>query len=173
MAQSVELLLDEQADAAVRRQWRLLAEAGLPSEWRSAASQHRRPHLTLYAADAISPDAEAALPDLVADLELELQIGALTIFGPRHGRCILVRQVTASIDLLALQGRIGMVCGADPAGQFGAGRWSPHITLARRVQVAQLGPVVAALDWTADRPLSALVIGCRRWDGTRRTAWLL
>ncbi len=37
MAQSVELLLDERADAAVRRQWNLLAEAGLPSERRSGS----------------------------------------------------------------------------------------------------------------------------------------
>jgi|SRR6478752_9714885 2'-5' RNA ligase len=173
MAQSVELLLDERSDAALRRQWNLLAEAGLPSERRSGANEHHRPHVTLYAADAISSAAEAALPGLVADLELELQIGALTIFGPRRGRCILVRQVTASIDLLALQGGIATTCGADPAGQFGAGRWSPHVTLARRVPVGAVGAALTALDWTADRVVPAQVVGARRWDGTRKTSWLL
>ena len=173
MTQSVELLLDERAEAAVRRQWNLLAEAGLPSERRSGASEHHRPHVTLYAADAIPPEAEATLPGLVGDLELELRIGALTIFGPRHGQCILVRQVTASIDLLALQGRIAVACGADPAGQFGAGRWSPHVTLARRMAVEAVGAALTALGWTADRAVEARVLGCRRWDGTRKVAWLL
>jgi 2'-5' RNA ligase len=173
VTQSVELLVDEGAEAAVRRQWDLLAEAGLPSERRAGVSEHHRPHVTLFAADVVPDSAEGMLPALVADLELALQIGALTIFGPRRGRCILVRQVTASVSLLELQGRVAAACGADPVGQFGAGRWSPHVTLARRVPVGEVGAALTALDWTADRMLSAQVVGCRRWDGTRKVAWLL
>ena len=178
MAQSVELLLDAATEASVRHQWDLLADAGLPTERRSRAltapgSEHHRPHLTLYAADAVSETAEAALPELVADLDLELQLGALLIFWPRRGRAVLVRQVTPSIDLLRLQSQIAEVCAADPLGQFGPGRWSPHVTLARRVPVEQLGDVVAALDRTVDRALTARVRSCRRWDGERKTAWLI
>lgn len=176
MAQSVELLLDERADAAIRQQWELLADPGPASERRSdprSAQEHHRPHVTLYAADAIPESAEAALPELVAGLDLEVRIGALMLFGPRRGRVILVRQVTASVELLRLQARVAAACRADVRGQFGPGRWSPHVTLARRVQTDRLGEAVAALDRTADRPIAARVTVCRRWDGTSKTAWSL
>jgi 2'-5' RNA ligase len=173
VAQSVELLLDDRAEAALRRQWNLLAQAGLPSEWRPAGGEHHRPHVTLFAADAVPAEAELELPSIVARQELELQLGAVMIFGPRRGRCIVVRQVAASVALLELQARVAAACAADPHGQFGSGRWSPHVTLARRLRVDQVGPALTALDWTADRTISARVVGCRRWDGTRKTAWLL
>jgi 2'-5' RNA ligase len=173
VAQSVELLLDDHAEQAVRRQWSLLAEAGLPSEHRPSAAEHHRPHITLFAADSLPSEREPSLPGLVAGLDLTLQLGALMIFGPRHGRFILVRSVAASAELLALQARVADVCGEDPAGQFGPGRWSPHITLARRVFVDRTGDVLTALGRTADRPVMARITRCRRWDGTRKTAWLL
>lgn len=132
MAQSVELLLDERADAAVRRQWNLLTDAGLPSERRADPRppvDHHCPHITLYAGDALPADAEDRLAELVSGLRLELQLGAVTVFGPRRGRAILVRQVTPSVPLLQLQEQVAAVCGAEADGQFGAGRWAPHVTL--------------------------------------------
>lgn len=176
MAQSVELLLDEGAEAAVRRQWNLLTDAGLPSERRADPRppvDHHRPHITLFAGDALPADAEDRLAALVAGLRLELQLGAVMVFGPRRGRAILVRQVTPSVPLLRLQEQVAAVCGAAGDGQFGAGRWAPHVTLARRLPAGQVGDALLALDWTADRPVPAEVTACRRWDGTRKTAWLL
>jgi 2'-5' RNA ligase len=173
VAQSVELLLDERAEAAVRRQWDQLAEAGLPSERRSGTPEHHRPHLTLYAANAFAARVESALTDVAGDLDLQVQLGPLMIFGPRRGQFILVRSVTASAELLRLQARVAEVCHADPTGQFGPGRWSPHVTLARRVPVDRAGTVLAALDRTADRSVSTRITQCRRWDGRARTAWLL
>jgi 2'-5' RNA ligase len=173
VAQSVELLLDGRGEEAVRRQWTLLADAGLPSEHRPGAGEHHRPHITLFAADAVPAEAEMSLPGLVAGLDLEVQLGSLMIFGPRHGRFILVRQVTASAELLSLQARVAEGCGADPHGQFGPGRWSPHITLARRVPTERAGDVLEALGRSGDRSTLARVTRCRRWDGTRKTARLL
>src|SRR5690349_20668977 len=72
VAQSVELLLDDHGEEAVRRQWDLLANAGLPSERRSGANEHHRPHLTLFAADEVPSAAEPQLPGLVVGLDLEL-----------------------------------------------------------------------------------------------------
>jgi 2'-5' RNA ligase len=173
VAQSVELLLDERAEAAVRRQWNLLADAGLPSERRATPSEHHRPHVTLFAADTVPVEAEAALPEIVAGLDLEIQVGSLLLFGPRRGRVILVRAITPNRALLEFQERIADACGAPPDGQFGPGRWSPHVTLARRVPVVQIGEVLAALDGTADQPVIARIESCRRWDGDRKAAWLL
>jgi hypothetical protein len=68
----------------------------------------------LYAADAIPEAAEAVLPRSLPDIELTVRIGAVMIFGPRNGRCILVRQVLASVELTELQQRVALACGADP-----------------------------------------------------------
>ena len=176
MAQSVELLLDERADAAVRRQWNLLTDAGLPSERRADPRppvDHHRPHITLFAGDAVPAAAEGTLAALVSGLRLELQLGAVMVFGPRRGRAILVRQVTPSVPLLQLQEQVAAVCGAEADGQFGAGRWAPHVTLARRLSTGQVSDALVALDWTADRPVPVEVTACRRWDGGQKTAWLL
>jgi len=125
----------------------------------------------LYAADVIPEAAEAVLPEIVAGLELTVRIGAVMIFGPRNGRCILVRQVLASVELLELQRRVALACGADPAGQFGRGHWSPHVTLARRVPSDQVGKAVSVLGSRGE--LDATIERCRRWDGKRRVAWWL
>ena len=139
MTQSVELTLDGAADRAVRAQWAQLAEAGLPTEQRAAPSPSHRPHVTLFAADRLADDADERLPGVVGDLALDLRIGAVLLFGPRRGSVVVVRQVVPSRALLELQARVAAVCGADPTGQFGPGRWSPHVTLARRVPVPQVG----------------------------------
>ena len=175
MAQSVELLLDPAAEAAIRGEWTRLAAAGLPSEDRSArpdpaSRTFHAPHVTLYAGDSIAPAAGAGLVDVVTGLDLEVEIGSVLVFGPRRGRCILVRSVVATAELLAVQTAVASRCDADPEGQFGPGRWSPHVTLARRVATDQVG---ACLELLGERNLSARITRCRRWDGTAKTAWLL
>lgn len=170
MAQSVELLLDMRADADLRAQWDALADAGLPSERRSGADLHHRPHITLFAADHLAAEVEGPLVEALTDLRLRLVVGSVMIFGPRHGRSILVRSVVPSQELLRLQARVAEICGADPEGQFGPGRWSPHATLARRVPSDQIG---AALEVVGDRTTTAIVTECRRWDGAAKRSWLL
>jgi 2'-5' RNA ligase len=172
VAQSVELTLDPSAEAAVVAQWDRLAAAGVTRRQRPEPSGNHVPHITLYAADAIPEAVEPVLRELVVGLDLSVRVGAVMIFGPRNGRCILVRHVTASLELLELQQRVAQACGAEPDGQFGPGHWSPHVTLARGVAVDQLGVAATALA----RPrtdLVAKVRRCRRWDGKRRIAWWL
>lgn len=170
MAQSIELILDPVTEAAIIAQWQALADAGLPTSLRREPSPHHRPHITLYAADALPHGVEDRLPGVVADLDLGVRVGALMIFGPRHGSCILTRQVVPSMELLDLQSRVAELCRADPSGSFGPGRWTAHVTIARRMPVGQLGAAVAALA-DSDRELESRVRRCRRWDGHRRTAW--
>jgi 2'-5' RNA ligase len=171
VAQSVELTLDSAAEAALVAQWDRLAAAGLARPKRPEPHGHHLPHVTLYAADAIAEAAEPVLPGIVADINLTVRIGALMIFGPQSGECILVRQVLASVELLELQQRVAVACGADPAGQFGPGRWSPHVTLARRLPSDQIGQAVRVLGSRGEH--QATVERCRRWDGRRRIAWWL
>ena len=54
MAHSVELLFDQSTDAAIRRQWAALADAGLPSQ-ANHPSPTNRPHVTLTVAQRIDP----------------------------------------------------------------------------------------------------------------------
>nr|WP_294693467.1 2'-5' RNA ligase family protein [uncultured Friedmanniella sp.] len=171
MTQSVELVLDDASDGAIRGLWARLAEAGLPTEQRRTPSGSHRPHVTLFAADAIAPAADQALPEAFAALRVTVRIGGLLAFGPRRGAVVLVRSVVPSRELLDLQAEVAARCGADPAGHFGPGRWTPHVTLARRVPIAQLGAVVQAL---GDLPeLEGTSLRCRRWDSDRRVTWEL
>ena len=75
MAHSIELLLDTGSDAAVRAQWRALADVGLPSQVH-VKSATNRPHITLVAAQRISPDVDESIRDLASRLPLECVIGA-------------------------------------------------------------------------------------------------
>jgi 2'-5' RNA ligase len=167
----VELTLDASAEAALVAQWDRLAAVGVAKPQRSDPEGHHRPHLTLYAADAIPEPAESELREIVADLDLTVRVGAVMVFGPRNGACILVRQVLASVELLQLQQRVALICEADPKGQFGAGRWSTHITLARRIPSDDVGKAVSVLGSHGE--VNARIQRCRRWDGNRRTAWWL
>jgi 2'-5' RNA ligase len=171
VAQSVELALDSDAEAALVSQRDRLAAAGLARPKRPEPYEHHLPHITLYAGDTIPEAAEPVLPDIVTGVNLSAHIGALMIFGPRKGECILVRQVAASVELLELQQRVALACGADPTGQFGPGRWSPHVTLARRVSSEHVGKAVQVLGSHGE--LDTTVQRCRRWDGRRRVAWWL
>jgi 2'-5' RNA ligase len=171
MTQSVELTLDAAAETAVREQWERLAQAGLPTEQRKQPAPSHRPHVTLFAADTLASDADARLPEVLAGLDLGLRIGSVLLFGPRRGSFVVVRQVVPSRELLDLQARVAAVCGAEPDGHFGPGRWTPHMTLARRVATSQVGPALAALGDLTE--LAARSRRCRRWDSERRETWEL
>ena len=172
MAQSVELVPDGEAEERLAAEWRLLRGAGLPSEQRGEPGEQHRPHLTLYAGDRVPDEAETALPSVLTGLDLVLRIGAPLVFG-RSGRFILVRLVVPSMELLGLQCRVAQVCAADPHGPFGTGRWSPHVTLARRMTGAQVGQALDLLSRESASETDARVTRCRRWDGRARTAWWL
>ncbi|MFK9307191.1 hypothetical protein ACJEJT_24100, partial [Escherichia coli] len=49
---SLELVLDEAADAEIRREWTLLDEAGLPSQAQHTGASNR-PHITLLVRTAL------------------------------------------------------------------------------------------------------------------------
>lgn len=140
---SIELVLDDQLDAAVRGEWRMLSEAGLPSQ-----ADHRgasnRPHVTVSTADALPLDGPVDL------LPLPITVGSLVLFGAGTRRT-LARLVLPTSELLALR---------DGPG------WTPHVTLARRLPVEDIPTALAALDGRGD--LHGEAVGLRHWDGTRK-----
>jgi 2'-5' RNA ligase len=172
VVQSVELLLDPDADALIRNQWVRLAAAGLPSQALHTGDSNA-PHVTLAARGSIDPALEPALRRALAVLPLPVGLGALACFGQR--RLVLVRLVVASAALLRVQAEIQSALGADPAdpagtSHFAPGRWTPHVTLARRLSPEQLALAVSLLDGEHD---SAMAAGGRRWDSDARRVWSL
>ncbi|MBF6299935.1 2'-5' RNA ligase family protein [Nocardia amamiensis] len=167
MVQSVELLLDDAADAEIRRQWRMLAEAGV-SSLAARTDEANRPHITAAVAKQVWPRIEQAL-DEQAFSPISVRLGGLVVFGAR--RPILVRLVVPSEPLLALHRRIFHTispCPGIPANLH-PDAWTPHITLARRVPPNQLGEAIHAV--ARDRDFPATVLGIRRWDGDQRREW--
>ncbi|HEX2810439.1 MAG TPA: 2'-5' RNA ligase family protein [Kineosporiaceae bacterium] len=177
MVQSVELLLDDELDAAVRAQWQALADAGLPSQARHTGSSNR-PHVTLAVTATTWPEpVEARLSDAAASgLPLRVRLGGLIVFGhgPRH---VLARLIVPSSGLLALHAAICDVVADAPGGvaHTGPGEWTPHVTLARQLTVRQFPTALASLAGPAARPREpeGVAVAVRRWDGVARREWLI
>lgn len=166
MVQSVELLLDDDGADEVRRQWAVLAQAGIASP-RGAT---HRPHVTVAVAREIWPRIDRALAGIEFH-PLPIRLGGLLVFGAR--RPILVRPVVVTEDLLALHRRVYHLvepCPGVPA-TMRPDAWTPHVTLARRVPPEQLGDAVEAV--AADKDFPAVVVGIRRWDGEARQERIL
>jgi 2'-5' RNA ligase len=161
MSLAVCLLIDDPADAALRQLWRRLEEAGVPS---LATHTHGRhvPHLTLAALRTYRiPDVQDALADLAPADPGELHLDALGTF--RRSRCWLAP--AASADLVARQEAVVEAVvrtGAELHRHYRPGAWVPHLTLAPRLQTADL-PVVARIVYDV-LPLTAPVTRARLID---------
>ncbi|MFE5289905.1 2'-5' RNA ligase family protein [Nocardia sp. NPDC056611] len=163
MVQSVELVLDEASEAAVRRQWAALSELGLhtPGPW-------YRPHITIAVASEIWPRLDKVLAQ--QDFRpFPVRLGGLLVFGSRAA--VLVRAVVPSEPLISLQHRLFRVIADCPGipGNVRPDSWTPHVTLARRLKPGQFDAALGAVGW--DKDVRATVEGIRRWDGDRRAEW--
>lgn len=176
VTQSVELLLDDEQDAAVRRQWAALA-AELPSQARHTGETNR-PHITLAVATAVPAYLETALKAaLTGRLPIPVRLGGVLCFaerGPRGaGRQVLTRAVVPNEQLLDLHATCADLFeglpGASP--QLLPGAWSPHVTLAHHLSNAQLSAAFAVLGEATETTGTA--VQARRWDSDQRTAWLV
>jgi hypothetical protein len=165
---SIELLVDTDTEAAIRRVWQALSDAGLRTP-----PQTSRPHVTLLVADAISPDVDAPLSAVLDQLPLSCVIGAPVVFG--RSPFIVVRLVVPSSELLGLHAEVVRLSRPYLAPAVGpntvAGQWTPHTTLARRVEPSQLAS--ALMIRTTTRDISGKFVGLRRWDGNKRVEYLI
>ena len=153
---SIELLLDPESEAHVRADWDRLAAAGF-----SSLAAHRapsnRPHVTLLVRPTLQ---QVDFADAVTRLPVVVTLAAPILF--RHGdRAVLARRVAATDELLRLH---SAVHAAAPPGQDAPhtvpGNWTPHVTLARRIRMADATDVLHFLG----PEHSGKGLALRRWD---------
>lgn len=122
---TVELLLDPALDDLVRSVWQRLHAAGLPS---LATHEHptNRPHLTLAAADRLTPEVTSAL----TALPLETVLDGLIFFE----RAVVWR-VRLTDPLRELHEQIWeALSGSDRNPMHAPDRWVPHVSLVLRAK---------------------------------------
>jgi 2'-5' RNA ligase len=167
MVHSVELLFDDETDAAMRRVWDDLTQVGVRS-LASSTSPTNRPHVTLTVAEHMDDAVNDALRPLLEKLPLPCTIGAPMLFG--RGPFTLVRLLIPSTDLLALQEAVHDVClphmPSGPLPHADPGQWTPHVTMARRVRAENLADALSAQRLSRDR--RGAVVAIRHWDGNNR-----
>ena len=173
VVQSVELLLEPEAERGVVRVWEALSEAGLPSQARHAAPSNR-PHTTLVALSDLAAETESAVAAAVRGrLPVDAVWGDVTLFG--RGPWVLVRLLQPSDGMRGLQAVVADACGVPDDSLSSPGRWTPHVTLARRVALAYVDRAVALATALAQREAPAgmrvVASAVRRWDGSRRVEW--
>ncbi len=144
MALTVCLLPDAGTDAAVRRLWRRLESAGVPTLLSHTHGRHV-PHLTYVALrDGRVEEVVERLGALPERPPLRLHLDALGTF--RRSRCWLAPAVTA--ELVARQESVVTAlrgAGLDLHRHYEPGRWVPHLTLAPRLHLTDLPTVAAAV----------------------------
>jgi len=164
---SVELLFDLDTEAAVRRIWDDLTDAGVRS-LASSTSPSNRPHVTLAVAEHMDDAVDDALRPLVRRLPMPCTIGAPMVFG--RGPFTLVRLLIPSAEVLALQAEAHEVClphmSPGPLPHADPGHWTPHVTLARRLARDKLADALSLRRMSRDRRATA--VGLRHWDGNNR-----
>lgn len=159
---SVEVTFDAAAEDAVRADWARLIEAALPSSGRNP-SPSNRPHVTVAVRDDVDPSVVADVADI---LPLPLDLSGVLLFG-RRGQFVLTRQVVVTQALLDLHRQVAHRLG-PPEPRYAntaPDRWSPHVTLARRLDADRLAHALAVIDAP---PIAAEAIGLRVWDATAK-----
>ena len=175
VVQSVELLLEPEAERGVLRVWQALLDAGLASQARHTAPSNR-PHTTLVAVPDLSTQAESAVTAAVRGrLPVDAVWGDVTLFG--RGPWVLVRLLEPGDGMRVLQAAVAEACGVPGDSLSAPERWTPHVTLARRVAPADVDRAVDLVTALAQReaPAGMPVVSpvVRRWDGSRRVEWVV
>jgi 2'-5' RNA ligase len=149
------MYFDGEADAAVRRLWQRLADAGLPS---LATRTHRRhrPHVSLAVAESLADVDPGSLRSVLMSGRPTLSLYTLSTFPAATGVLFLGVQVTA--ELLAFHADVHAALGGQPIRQWAyylPGNWIPHCALAEGLDRSEAG---RALELLADyRPITAEV----------------
>lgn len=136
-SRGVVIGFDAAADAAVRRMWAALADAGAS---RSMLAPGIRPHLSLALGE---PDEDAVAAIAAATAPFDVALSHVGVFADTG---VVFLGVTPTAALLDLHRRVAAVvpAGNDPIGAwYRPDRWVPHVTLAFGLSREGIG---AALD---------------------------
>jgi hypothetical protein len=145
MAHAIEMYVDDRADAAVRRLWQRLADAGLPS---LATRTHRRhrPHVSLVVAESLDGADLAPLRSVLMSRRPTLSLYTLSTFPGSSGVLILGVQVTA--ELLAFHADVHAALAGQPIrhwAYYQPGSWIPHCALAEGLDGPEAGKAFGLL----------------------------
>lgn len=166
MVHSVELLFDADTEARLRRVWDDLNTADLSSRLPAG-----RPHVTVVVAERIAPDVDELLVPIAQRLPIDCSVGAPVLFG--QSNAVLARLIVPTAGLLALHADVHRVCGPHllpgPLPHSLPDQWTAHVTLARRIEGAQLGPVLRLAGQPSE--IHGRLAALRRWDGTARVEY--
>lgn len=162
---SIEMLLDAQTEARVRADWHRLAVAGLSSQGANPAPSNR-PHVTMLVRRQLR---ERAFQGAVSQLPISIGLGDPIVF--RHGdRGVLARPIRMTRELRSLHESVHRAAAVgDDAPHTAPQEWVPHVTLARRVQLASLERALSLVEPAFVGVGAAL----RRWDSRSREVTLL
>ncbi|MFI9810272.1 2'-5' RNA ligase family protein [Streptomyces sp. NPDC052301] len=162
---TVEVLLNEAAESAVREAWQRLADAGLPSQARHR-SPSNSPHLTLAACPELTAPIRWELAEVAAGLPLPVRFTGVVRF--ERPTSVLAWALECDSALADLHRRVWEAVASDSPPEtlnpfHEPGRWSPHITLGRtRRPGAFAGRRVPEL--LPAPPLSVRLITLRSYD---------
>jgi 2'-5' RNA ligase superfamily len=155
---ALELVPDEAGDAAVRRDWQALRDAGLPSQLDHRGATNA-PHVTVLAVPSVTAVAGRAAELFGPLLPVQVRTTGLLVLG--GARLTIARAVAVPDDVVAA---VLALRAAVPEPQRPG--WLPHLTLARRVERADLQRAVDALGHE-DIGLSLATL--RHWDPDQRS----
>lgn len=154
---ALELVPDDAGVAAVRRDWQVLRDLGLPSQLDHAGGTNT-PHVTLVGLPAIGDDLERRAADaLEAVLPVGVRVSGLAVLGGQRITLARLLDVPEDLTRAVLAVRAGLHDERHPG-------WLPHVTLGRRVPRSE---VQRALDALGYADLSLTLTGLRRWDPER------
>jgi hypothetical protein len=151
---ALELLPDDAGCDVVRRDWQALRDAGLPSQLDHRGATNS-PHVTLLAAPALDGDDEQRAADLVAPLlPAQVRASGLALLGGTRVSLVRVLDVPDPLVRVVLDLR-SRVRDVQHVG------WLPHVTLARRVDRADVG---RAVEVVGHDDVVLTLASLRRWD---------
>jgi hypothetical protein len=151
---ALELLPDEAGCDVVRRDWQVLRDAGLPSQLDHRGTTNS-PHVTVLAAPALDGGDEQRAVELVAPLlPAQVRASGIALLGGTRVSVVRVLDVPDPLVRVVLDLR-SQVRDVQHVG------WLPHITLARRMDRADVGPAVEAL---GHEDVVLTLASLRRWD---------
>lgn len=151
---ALELLPDDAGCDVVRRDWQALRDAGLPSQLDHRGTSNS-PHVTVLAAPALDGDDEKRAVDLVAHLlPAQVRASGLALLGGTRVSLVRVLDVPDPLVRAVLDLR-SQVRDVQHVG------WLPHVTLARRLERADVGRAVEVL---GHEDVVLTLASLRRWD---------